>query len=89
MNTGRWSNNAGLWVFFAGLIVMIYAVFTGNVIQPKVSELGMDAYLAQNGSAGWLSLMLFAFGFPLGLGICATGLFAATGGIEHLSLYHG
>ena len=80
MNTGRWSNTAGLWVFFAGLIIMIAAVLTGNVIQPTVTELGMDAYLAHNGSTGWIGFMLFAFGFPLGLGICATGLFAASGG---------
>jgi hypothetical protein len=40
----------------------------------------MDAYIAQNGATGWLGFMLFAFGFPLGLGICATGLFAASGG---------
>lgn len=80
MNAGKWSNSAGLWVFFAGLIIMISAVIMGNVIQPTVSGLGMDAYLAENGSTGWLGFMLFAFGFPLGLGICATGLFSASGG---------
>ena len=80
MNTGRWSNSAAIWVFCTGLVVMISAVLMGNSIQPEVGELGMDAYLAQNGANGWLGFMLFAFGFPLGLGICATGLFAASGG---------
>ncbi len=80
MNTGTWPNSGGIWIFCAGLIFMISAVLTGNIIQPEVGKLGMDAYLAQNGASGWLGFMLFAFGFPLGLCICATGLFAASGG---------
>lgn len=79
MTTGRWHSYTGLGVFFAGLLVMISAVLTGNSIQPEVSRLGMEVYLAQHSVSGWLEFLLFAFGFPLGLMICAIGLFTASG----------
>ena len=80
MNTRRWHSYTGLGVFFAGLFVMVAAVLTGNSIQPEVGRLGMDVFLAQHGVGGWLEFPLFAFGFPLGLVICAIGLFVASGG---------
>jgi len=80
MNTDRRNGYTGLGVFFTGLLVMIAAVLTGNSIEPEVGRLGMDVYLAQQNFTGWLQFLLFAFGFPLGLVICAIGLFAASGG---------
>jgi len=80
MNSRKWHNHIALGGFFIGLIVMISSVLTGISIQPEVGRLGMDAYLAQQGAPGQLGFMLFAFGFPLGLCICAAGLFAASGG---------
>jgi hypothetical protein len=80
MNTAKGNNIVGTGIFMIGLIFMTTAVLMGNTIQPEVSKIGMDAYLAQHGTSGWLKFMLFAFGFPLGLAIGGTGLFAASGG---------
>lgn len=61
----------------SGVTIMGAAVLTGNAIQPEVSQLGMDGYIAAH---GWPRFMLFAFGFPIGLVISAMGLFAVSGG---------
>lgn len=70
-------NSPEILLFTSGLAIMIVAVLTGSAIQPEVNRLGMDAYIATH---GWPGFMVFAFGFPLGLGISATGLFTASGG---------
>jgi hypothetical protein len=67
----------GLLLISAGVAIMLAAVLTGNAIQPDVARLGMDGYMAVH---GWGGFMLFAFGFPLGLAVAATGLFTASGG---------
>lgn len=60
-----------------GILIMVASVLSGHAIQPEVERLGMDGYMTTH---GWPAFMLFAFGFPLGLAMGATGLFTAAGG---------
>lgn len=74
-----WSNHKGVIAFYCGTIVMFIAVILGNTIQAEVSTIGIDAYTAQHGFIGWVKFLLFAFGFPLGIGIAAIGVMLASG----------
>jgi hypothetical protein len=74
-----WCNPSGFLIFAAGAALMIAAVALGYGIQPEVAELGMDAYRARSGAAGSLSFVLFAFGFPLGVGVVAIGAARGSG----------
>lgn len=68
-----WCNPSGMILFGVGAGLMIATVVLGYGIQPEVAKLGMDAFQAQSGVMGSLSFGLFAFGFPLGIGLVAIG----------------
>jgi hypothetical protein len=68
----------GQWVFAFGLLVVLTSVIAGNLIQDELVSQGDQAFLASHGAAGWLGFFTFAFGFPLGMAICATGMFMAS-----------
>ena len=76
MNTKR----LGLIIFLAGLGIMAGDVIYGKQIQAEVSVLGISGIQAKYGDAGGLKLLLFAFAFPLGVGISLLGaaLFGGT-----------
>ncbi|MCG7904122.1 MAG: hypothetical protein JAY99_15215 [Candidatus Thiodiazotropha lotti] len=68
----------GQWVFAIGLVVVLTSVLAGNFIQDELVSLGDRAFLAKHGATGWLTFLSFAFGFPLGMAVCATGMFMAS-----------
>jgi len=63
----------GVWLFAAGILLIAVIFVLGRGMQPEIERLGMDAYQRSHGVAGLLRFFLFAFGFPLALGICALG----------------
>lgn len=63
----------GIVVFVVGLAVMVGDVVYGKAIQAEVAALGMSGIEAQHGKAGLGKLLLFAFGFPLGLALSLVG----------------
>ncbi len=63
----------GIVVFVVGLAVMVGDVVYGKAIQAEVAGLGMSGLEAQHGKAGLGKLLLFAFGFPLGLALSLLG----------------
>jgi len=73
-------NRLGLILFLAGVAVMIGDVVYGKFIQDEVARLGMSGLEAEQGETGLLKLLLFAFSFPLGMGLCLLGaaLFGGT-----------
>jgi len=68
----------GQWVFAIGLVVVLGSVLAGGLIQDELEALGDQAFLARHGATGWLAFLSFAFGFPLGMAVCATGMFMAS-----------
>jgi hypothetical protein len=70
----------GLVMFLAGAAVMAGDVVYGKLIQDEVARLGMSGLAAEQGQAGLGKLMLFAFSFPLGMGLSLLGaaLFGGT-----------
>jgi hypothetical protein len=68
----------GQWVFAIGLVVVLASVLAGGLIQDELESLGDRAFLARHGATGWLVFLSFAFGFPLGITVCATGMFMAS-----------
>jgi hypothetical protein len=68
----------GQWVFTIGLVLVLASVLTGNLIQDELVSLGDQAFLTKHGATGWLAFFSFAFGFPLGMAVCATGMFMAS-----------
>jgi hypothetical protein len=68
----------GQWVFAIGLVVVFTSVIAGNLIQDELVSLGDRAFLAKHGAIGGLAFFSFAFGFPLGMGVCATGMFMSS-----------
>src|SRR4030065_584255 len=78
MNTQR----IGGIVYLAGLAIMIGDVIYGKQIQTEVAALGLAGIQAKYGDAGGLKLLLFAFMFPLGVGISLLGA-ALFGGPAH------
>lgn len=71
---------SGLVLFGIGVAVMVAEVFYGKQIQDEVAALGLSGIQARYGDAGGLKLLLFAFTFPLGVGISLLGaaLFGGT-----------
>lgn len=78
MHTSGTHRIAGIILFTAGLLMMIMAVVTGNILQTDITTLGIHNYLSRNGTGGWALFMLFAFGFPAGLAVSVSGLLAAS-----------
>jgi hypothetical protein len=76
MNTQR----LGVIVYLMGLAIMIGDVLYGKLIQTEVAALGLAGIQAKYGDVGGLKLLLFAFAFPLGVGISLLGaaLFGGT-----------
>lgn len=70
----------GLVMFALGVVLMVGDVVYGKLIQDEVAQLGMSGLEAQPGRAGLGKLLLFAFSFPLGMGLCLLGaaLFGGT-----------
>lgn len=70
----------GIALFVVGLTVMVGDVVYGKFIQDEVARLGMSGLEATQGPAGLGKLLLFAFGFPLGmaLGLLGAALFGGT-----------
>jgi hypothetical protein len=68
----------GQWVFVIGLAVVLASVLAGGLIQDELESLGDQAFLARHGAAGWAAFLSFAFGFPLGMAVCATGMFLSS-----------
>jgi len=63
----------GVWLFIAGILLILVIFVIGRGMQPEIERLGMDAYQRSHGLVGLLRFFLFAFGFPLALGLCALG----------------
>ena len=78
MNTQR----LGGIVYLAGLAIMIIDVIYGKQIQTEVAALGLAGMQAKYGDGGLLKVLLFAFVFPLGVGISLLGA-ALFGGTAH------
>ena len=70
----------GLALFAVGVTVMVLDIVYGKSIQGEVAALGLAGIQAKYGDAGGLKLLLFAFAFPLGVGISLLGaaLFGGT-----------
>jgi len=70
----------GVIVYLAGLAIMIGDVIYGKQIQAEVVALGLTGIQEKYGDAGGLKLLLFAFAFPLGVGVSLLGaaLFGGT-----------
>jgi hypothetical protein len=72
------SLHKGHWVFFIGLAIVLGSIFAGGQIQEELARLGDQAFLARHGGTGWMMFLWFAFGFPLGVVICASGMYMAS-----------
>ncbi len=68
----------GYWIFATGLLVVLGSILAGGLIQEELKTLGDQAFLARHGAGGWLVFLSFGFGFPLGVAICASGMFMAS-----------
>ncbi len=68
----------GLSTLGIGAIIMIASVVTGNFIQTEISSRGHVVFTELYGFSGWARFLFFAFGFPLGLGISAIGLYRSS-----------
>ena len=70
----------GVIVYLIGLTLMIGDVLYGKQIQPDVATLGIAGVQTKYGDSGGVKLLLFAFSFPLGMGISFVGaaLFGGT-----------
>ena len=62
----------GKSLFFLGALVMILAVVLGTAIDDTANNLGLEA-IKKNDSGMLALLMVFAFGFPLGVVLLAVG----------------
>jgi hypothetical protein len=71
---------SGLVLFGIGMAVMVADIVYGKQIQDEVAALGLAGIQARYGDAGGSKLLLFAFAFPLGVGISLLGaaLFGGT-----------
>lgn len=78
LGTAMHIQRQGQWVFAIGLVIVLTSVLAGSLIQDELKSLGDRAYLASHGATGWLAFLSFAFGFPLGMAVCATGMFMAS-----------
>lgn len=67
----------GWLMFVSGFSVMVSSALVGRIVQPALTELGLDAYRATHVGLDALSFYLFALGFPLGLCICLAGVVVA------------
>ncbi len=74
-----WCNPSGMIMFGVGTGLMIVAVALGYAIQPDVATLGMEAYRAEAGVMGTVAFVMFAFGFPMGIGLVAIGAMRGSG----------
>lgn len=63
----------GVVVYLVGLALMIGDVIYGKQIQTEVAALGIAGMQAKYGDSGGLKLLLFAFSFPLGMGVSLLG----------------
>ena len=71
------TNKAGTVLFAAGAVLAFVSVFLGNSLQQELRVLPVDALMRQLDDTS-IRFLVFAFGFPLGVGISAVG--ALTGG---------
>jgi hypothetical protein len=65
----------GRYAMGIGAIIMIASLVTGRFIQTEIGMYGHAVFTDLYGFYGWAGFLLFAFGFPLGLGISAIGLY--------------
>lgn len=63
----------GLAFYVIGVLVMAADVIYGKQIQGEVATLGLQGIEAQSGRPGVLKVLLFAFGYPLGVSISLLG----------------
>jgi hypothetical protein len=73
-------SRTGLILYVTGVTVMLLDIAYGRQIQDEVAALGIAGMQAKYGDAGGLKLLLFAFAFPLGVGVSLLGaaLFGGT-----------
>ena len=71
-------NRAGRYALGIGAIIMIASLATGGFIQTEIGLHGHVVFTELYGFSGWAGFLFFAFGFPLGLGISAIGLYRAS-----------
>ncbi len=65
------------WVVFAlGALCMLAMIPLGKSLEPELGRLGLYAYQAQASGTDRLLVLLFAFGFPVGVGLCMLGALA-------------
>lgn len=63
----------GIGIYVLGLLLMVSDVIYGKQIQSEVAMLGLVGMQAKYGNSGVVKLLLFAFSFPLGLGLSLIG----------------
>ena len=70
----------GMLLYLFGVAVTLGDVLYGYAIQSEVAALGIEGIRAQYGDLGGIKLLLFAFLFPLGVGLSLLGaaLFGGT-----------
>ncbi len=69
----------GFWIFCCGAIITVISVSMGNALQAELKNMSVEAFVQQQGTAGWMRFLLFAFGFPLGVGGSLLGLLIGSG----------
>lgn len=63
----------GSMVLLAGLLVMVLAIILGEFLQQDLESTGMQVMLERKDTLQPLALIVFIFGFPLGIGVVVTG----------------
>jgi hypothetical protein len=69
----------GLMMFGAGAALMVFAVLLGKYFLPELHALGFTRYQAAATPPQGLKALLFAVGFPLGVGACVLGALLMSG----------
>lgn len=68
----------GLWLFAAGAFMAMASVLLGNSMQAELGNMPVDTLMQQHDPVS-LKFLLFAFGFPLGLGVSFLGALTGSG----------
>jgi hypothetical protein len=78
-------NRKGMIVLALGVAMMAGVTALGKwSLQPAFDPLGLAAYEATYGAPGMLKLLLFALGFPFGVGLCVIGAVLMSDGATRL-----
>lgn len=64
----------GRVAFLAGFALMVGSALVGRIVQPALTEIGLDAYRASGFGIDALAFYMFVLGFPIGLCACLMGV---------------